>query len=93
MFKTLIFTLLFLLLALGWQFYMGESSWLKVQEINKEIAKQQQELTIAQKRNYNISLEIERLKNSPVSSEEEARYALGMIKNKETYCQVVEPVN
>lgn len=63
----------------------------EVLRLKQNIALQTQEVERLQNRNQKLDQEIQGLKNFPEALEERARAELGMIKENETFCLVVEP--
>ena len=93
MYKTLVVSSLLVLALLGYRFWLGGDSILKVREIKQALNKQEQELVKLKTRNQHLIANIDNLKKYPVAIEEQARYELGMVKANEKYYQVVEPIN
>lgn len=79
-----------ILAALQYKLWMGEGSlpqWLKLEQKQKQQDAQNQRLLA---RNQALHADIIELKSSDQALEEQARYELGMVKEGETYYQVVE---
>lgn len=85
--------LIILLIVLGIKLYSKENGLIKARALDVEIKCQMQHIQNDIERNNNLRHHIEILKKYPVAIEEEARYALGMIKPGEDYFQVIEPVD
>lgn len=72
---------------------MGEGSFAEVKHLQREIARQNQDLDQMEKENQQLRAEIADLKKGQEAIEERARSDLGMIREGETYFQIVEPGN
>jgi len=84
--------LLIIFFVLQAKLFFGDSSIFAVLKYTKDIDAQQQKLVKLENRNDALMRNINYIKNNVVAIEELARYELGMIKENETYYQVVEPV-
>jgi cell division protein FtsB len=89
--RLIIGILLVLLLLLQYRLWVGEGSLAEVSNLQKEIAAQQQELAKLRQRNRALQAEVQDLKQGLEAIEERARSELGMIKEGETFYQVIEP--
>ncbi len=87
--RVLAIILLLLILALQFQLWFGDGSLIKVWHLRKEIAAQQVENQSLQERNNALEGEVRDLKEGVEAVEERARTELGMIKDGETFYQVV----
>ncbi len=82
--------LVVLLLLLQWPLWLGKGSWLKVWELNRQVEAQQQANQKARARNALLDAEVRDLKQGTEAIEERARSELGMIKQGETFVQVID---
>ena len=89
--RLIIGILLVLLLLLQYRLWVGEGSLAEVSNLQREIAAQQQELAKLRQRNRALQAEVQDLKQGLEAIEERARSELGMIKEGETFYQVIEP--
>ena len=89
--RILIAILLFTLLWLQYRLWVGEGSLAEVYSLRKEIETQKGELAVLKRRNQSLQAEVDDLKQGLAAIEERARTELGMIKEGETFYQVVEP--
>ncbi|MET0088414.1 MAG: cell division protein FtsB [Candidatus Thiodiazotropha sp.] len=80
-----------LLLFLQYRLWVGEGSLAEVSNLKVEIEALQQELVGLRKRNRALQAEVEDLRSGKAAIEERARSELGMIKEGETFYQVVTP--
>ena len=89
--RILIAILLITLLWLQYRLWVGEGSLAEVYSLRKEIETQKGELAVLKRRNQSLQAEVDDLKQGLAAIEERARTELGMIKEGETFYQVVEP--
>ncbi len=82
--------LIIILLLLQWPLWLGKGSWLKVWELNRQVEAQQQANQKARARNALLDAEVRDLKQGTDAIEERARSELGVIKQDETFVQVIE---
>jgi cell division protein FtsB len=71
--------------------WFGKGSWLKVWDLNRQIADQQAANRVLLARNDQLAAEVENLKSGYGAIEARARYELGMIRQDEIFFQVMEP--
>jgi len=88
--KNLIIFLLILLVFLLYRLWLGEGGLLDVWEMHREVEEQRQENVRLRERNAALNAEVLDLKQGLQAIEERAREDLGMIKEGETFYQVVE---
>ena len=88
--RILVAILLILLLVLQYDLWVGDGSLATVWHLQKEVDAQQLENTYLKERNDALAAEVKDLKTGHDAIEERARDDLGMIKEGETYIQVVE---
>jgi len=86
---TLIFVLL--IAALQYPLWLGKGSWLRVWDLNQQIATQKEENAKLKARNDMLDAEVRDLKQGYAAIEERARSELGMVKQDEVFYQVLEP--
>lgn len=77
--------LVVLLLLLQYPLWLGRGGWLKVWDLNKQVATQQQINSKTQERNALLDAEVRDLKQGTEAIEERARSELGMIKSDEMF--------
>ncbi len=82
--------LLILLLLLQYPLWLGKGSWLTVWDLNRQLEKQQADNQQTKARNTLLDAEVRDLKQGTEAIEERARSELGMIKQGETFFQVLE---
>lgn len=88
--KWLATILLVLLLGLQYQLWFGNGGLLRVWQLEQRVTQQQQENRKLDERNKALEAEVRDLKQGLEAIEERARSDLGMIKEGETFFQVVE---
>ncbi|MES2181815.1 MAG: cell division protein FtsB [Pseudomonadota bacterium] len=85
---TLIFVILIALLQ--YPLWLGKGSWLRVWDLNRQIAEQQDKNNALKARNDTLDAEVRDLKSGRAAIEERARSELGMVKQDEVFYQVLE---
>jgi cell division protein FtsB len=88
--KRLLLLLLLLLLYLQYQLWIGDGSLQDVWELHREVELQRQENIELRERNAALEAEVTDLQQGLDAIEEHAREDLGMVKEGETFYQVVE---
>lgn len=88
----LISLLLFImLLAIQYPLWLGKGGWLRVWDLNKQVAEQSVRNQQLKLRNAKLEGEVEDLQAGTGAIEERARYELGMVKDGEVFVQFVAP--
>lgn len=82
-----------LIAALQYPLWLGKGSWLRVWDLNQQIAAQKDENARLKARNDMLDAEVRDLKQGYAAIEERARSELGMIKQDEVFYQVLEPAS
>jgi cell division protein FtsB len=85
---TLIFVILIALLQ--YPLWLGKGSWLRVWDLSRQIAVQQEKNNALKARNDTLDAEVRDLKSGRAAIEERARTELGMVKQDEVFYQVLE---
>jgi cell division protein FtsB len=78
-----------LLLLLQYPLWLGKGSWLKVRELDRQVAEQKEGNARLKVRNEALDAEVRDLKEGLDAIEERARTELGMIKQDEVFVQVL----
>jgi cell division protein FtsB len=78
-----------LLLLLQYPLWLGKGSWLKVRELDTQVAEQKEGNARLKLRNDALDAEVRDLKQGLEAIEERARTELGMIKQDELFVQVL----
>jgi cell division protein FtsB len=81
--------LVIILLLLQYPLWLGKGSWLTVWDLNRQLDKQQAENQQTKTRNALLDAEVRDLKQGTEAIEERARSELGMIKQGETFFQIL----
>jgi cell division protein FtsB len=88
--KKLIAFLVVLLVILQYQLWIGDGGLLDVWEVHQEVEALRHENERLQERNAALNAEVLDLKQGLDAIEEHAREDLGMVKEGETFYQIVE---
>ncbi|MGR9073237.1 MAG: septum formation initiator family protein [Gammaproteobacteria bacterium] len=82
--------LLVVTLVLQYRLWVGEGSIQQIREYQEQIDALEKEARIKKERNEAIYAEVVDLKKGQEALEESARYELGMVKQEETFFQIIE---
>lgn len=85
---TLIFVILIALLQ--YPLWLGKGSWLRVWDLSRQLATQEEKNSALKARNETLDAEVRDLKSGRAAIEERARSELGMIKQDEVFYQVLD---
>ena len=88
--KVLAAILVALLLALQYPLWIGKGSWMRVRELDNQLAQQRAVNAKAKARNDALDAEVRDLKQGLDAVEERARLELGMIRKDEMFYQLVQ---
>ncbi|MDZ7805130.1 cell division protein FtsB [Thiohalophilus sp.] len=88
--RILVAILLILFVLLQYDLWVGDGSLATVWHLKQEIKKQKAENQQLRERNRALEAEVQDLKQGLEALEERARDELGMIKEGETFIQVIE---
>jgi cell division protein FtsB len=83
--------LIVLLVLIQYPLWWGHGGWLRVHELQQQLAQQQQKNADAKLRNERIEGEVQDLQSGTAAIEERARYEMGMVKDGEVFVQFVSP--
>ena len=89
-YRLVIAVLVVLLLALQYRLWFSVDGYREVRALERAIAEQQSEITRLGERNAALEAEVRDLKEGLEAVEERARTELGMIREGETFYQVIE---
>jgi cell division protein FtsB len=78
-----------LIVALQYPLWFGKGGWLKVRELDRQVAQQQEANARLMARNAVLDADVKDLKQGLEAIEERARLELGMIRKDETFFQLV----
>lgn len=90
-FRLLFALLLVMFFVLQYRLWVGQGSMAEVFRLQQQINKQQAQLAQKKERNARLRAEVDSLKTGLEAVEARARSDLGMIKDGETFYQVIEP--
>ncbi|MCP4430968.1 MAG: cell division protein FtsB [Gammaproteobacteria bacterium] len=93
--KILIGILIILFIGLQYKLWFGDGSLSEVVQLSKELDTQKEKLRLLEERNRILEAQVLDLQNGLDAYEEKARNDLGMIKQGETFIQLIpgESVN
>lgn len=93
MFRWLLILLVLMLIGLQYRLWFGEPSLRQVWELEKQIQSQIEENQQLAERNQRLEAEVMDLKQGLKAIEERARSEMGMVREGETFYQLVEPAS
>ena len=79
-----------LIVAIQFPLWLGKGGWLRVWELDQQVAAQRAQNARLEARNAGIAAEVRDLKQGLEAVEERARYELGLVRPDEIFFQVVE---
>jgi cell division protein FtsB len=88
--KTVVIVLLLLLVYLQYRLWFGDGNLLDVIQLGDEVEAQREENVRLRERNDTLDAEVRDLQQGLDAIEEHAREDLGMVKDGETFYQIVE---
>ncbi|KND60945.1 Cell division protein DivIC (FtsB), stabilizes FtsL against RasP cleavage [Candidatus Burkholderia verschuerenii] len=83
--------LILLLALIQYPLWWGHGGWLRVHELQQQLAQQTDKNTTLKLRNEHVQGEVQDLQNGTSAVEERARYEMGMVKDSEVFVQFVSP--
>ena len=89
--KILAAILVTLLLAIQYPLWIGKGGWLRVRELDRQVAQQHDTNAKLRARNDALEADVRDLKQGLDAVEERARFELGMIRKDEMFYQLVVP--
>lgn len=89
--KILIVILLLVLIGLQYKLWFGDGSLSEVVQLTRELDVQKKKLQVLEERNRILEAQVLDLQNGLDAFEEKARNDLGMIKQGETFIQLIPP--
>lgn len=85
--KVLAGILVALIVAIQVPLWLGKGGWLRVWDVDRQLAAQSAKNERLEVRNGALAAEVKDLKQGSEAIEERARYELGMVKNDELFFQ------
>ncbi len=80
-----------LLVLIQYPLWLGKGGWLRVHELDLQVAAAHEKNDEAKARNAKLASEVNDLKDGTGAVEERARLELNMIKNDEVFVQITGP--
>lgn len=80
-----------LLILIQYPLWLGKGGWLRVWDLDNQVAAAQKKNDELKARNAKLNSEVHDLREGTGAVEERARYELGMIKDGELFIQILEP--
>lgn len=80
-----------LLILIQYPLWLGKGGWLRVWDLDNQVAAAQKKNSELKARNAMLNSEVHDLREGTGAVEERARYELGMIKDGELFIQILEP--
>ncbi len=77
-----------LIVALQYPLWLGKGGWLRVWDVDRQLAAQGEKNQRLEARNDALAADVKDLKQGTEAIEERARYELGMVKGDELFFQV-----
>ncbi|QWD48532.1 cell division protein FtsB [Polynucleobacter paneuropaeus] len=87
--RIIVYSMLVLLLVIQYPLWLGKGGWLKVYEMEKQLALQQAKNSALALRNAKLAGDVTDLKDGTRAIEERARVEHGMIKDGEFFIQIL----
>jgi cell division protein FtsB len=79
-----------LIVAIQFPLWLGKGGWLRVWDLDQQVAAQRAQNARLEARNAGIAAEVRDLKQGLEAIEERARYELGLVRPDEVFFQTVE---
>lgn len=90
-YRIVIAVLVLIFIGLQYRLWVGEGSLAEVSSLRQQISDQQAALADLHEKNAALRAEVEDLKQGVEAIESRARSELGLVREDETYFQLVEP--
>jgi cell division protein FtsB len=88
--RLLTIILVSLLVLIQYPLWLGKGGWLRVAELDKQVATVQEKNDTLKARNAKLDSEVQDLKIGTEAVEERARFELGMVKKDEIFVQILD---
>ncbi len=89
--RLIVLSLTALLLLIQYPLWLGKGGWLRVWDLDQQVAAARQKNDELRARNAKLNSEVQDLKDGTGAIEERARLELGMIKQDEIFVRVLPP--
>jgi cell division protein FtsB len=80
-----------LVVLIQYPLWLGKGGWLRVWDVDRQLASQRAKNEMLQARNEALDAEVRDLKQGYEAIEERARFELGMVRKDEVFFQIVDP--
>ena len=80
-----------LVVLIQYPLWLGKGGWLRVWDIDRQLASQKGKNEALQARNDALDAEVRDVKQGYEAIEERARFELGMVRKDEVFFQIVDP--
>ena len=80
-----------LVVLIQYPLWLGKGGWLRVWDVDRQLAGQRAKNEMLQVRNDALDAEVRDLKQGYEAIEERARFELGMVRKDEVFFQIVDP--
>ncbi|RJX30983.1 MAG: cell division protein FtsB [Oxalobacter sp.] len=80
-----------LLILIQYPLWFGKGGWRRVWNLDQQVTSTKQKNDEIKARNVKLESEVRDLKEGTDAIEERARYEMGMIKQGETFVQILDP--
>ncbi|UXY14280.1 cell division protein FtsB [Chitiniphilus purpureus] len=88
--RILAIVLALMIMLLQWPLWVGKGSWLRVWQLDQELADKRADNESLRERNAALAAEVLDLKTGTDAIEERARNELGMIRKDEVFFQILD---
>ncbi|MBN8455496.1 cell division protein FtsB, partial [Accumulibacter sp.] len=88
--RWLAISLVVVIVLLQHPLWLGKGGWLRVWEVDRQLAEQKEINQVLELRNAGLDAEVRDLKQGYDAIEERARFELGMVKQGEVFVQIPE---
>jgi cell division protein FtsB len=80
-----------LVVLIQYPLWLGKGGWLRVWDVDRQLASQRAKNEMLQARNEALDAEVRDLKQGYEAIEERARFEFGMVRKDEVFFQIVDP--
>jgi cell division protein FtsB len=89
--RALALILAVLVVLIQYPLWLGKGGWLRVWDVDRQLASQRAKIGTLQARNEALEAEVRDLKQGYEAIEERARFEFGMVRKDEVFFQIVDP--
>lgn len=84
-------SLIALVILIQFPLWLGKGGWLRVWDLDKQVAVAQKKNDELRARNAKLFSEVQDLQHGTEAVEERARFELGMVRDNEVFVQILDP--